>query len=112
MAKLKVPEPFLIRHADVCRDGGSYSIGFETAGSVFYSIELPVELDLDHDFERIGYKEPSIIFYQPQKGSIKLTWQQSKKISEKLKGCQFSEKVNESRFHEAITLLGLAGRLT
>jgi len=109
MAKLKLPEPHLIKHADVCRDGGSYSIGFETKSLRFFSVELPVMLGVN--CTRVGYSEPSIVAYDKVSESIKLNWKQSGKLALELEACNSSEFVNSHRLNEALKLMKLCGEI-
>lgn len=109
MGKLRIPEPNVIKHADVCRDGGSYSIGFETINEVYFSIEIPVKLDEVNS--RIGYYEPRICSYNPKEEIAQLSWHKSKLFSEKLVTCKLLSSVNKQRLSEALKLLCLSGKL-
>ncbi len=88
--------------ADVCRDGGSYSLTFESNDKEWYELFVQVK-----GIESNEYFEPAIYRGGFNDGKLieKLSWECAK---------VFLQSINydNSRFHELVKLVGNNGKIT
>ena len=85
---MNVPIPSRILWADVCRDGGSYELGYSDADNQQYRLRLPVQRGSKGFFRktehRIGYLQPTLD--EGDRGDAKtLTWQEATELETQLR---------------------------
>ena len=88
--------------ADICRDGGSYSLSFKANDGEWYEFFIQVK-----GLESTEYHEPKLYRRGVNDGDVveEYTWQTAARFLSDIK-CQ------EERFQEIIQLVGAGGVLT
>jgi len=88
--------------ADICRDGGSYSLSFESSDKEWYEFFVQVK-----GIESNEYFEPAIYRGGVNDGELiqKLSWSNAKEFLASI-------KYENKRFNELVRLVGNNGKIT
>lgn len=112
---MDLPEPTRILWADVCRDGGSFELGFLTADGREFKLKLPVKRGKAGWFRpaalRVGYLPP--VLSGPSSADQILDWQQADRLSTLLRPLVQAgiEAGGAQRAEEMLQFLSMGGAL-
>ena len=113
---MNVPTPKQILWADVCRDGGSYELGYVDDETNEYHLRLPVQRASKGIFrkteQRIGYLQPTLDSGDRARAET-LTWQEASQLEAQLRPLLDAniESGGQARAAEMLRYMRLRGGL-